>query len=218
MAGLTPAALQTIASSGTGSSHLLQALIPQATAQITTGTVPWNLHGSVRDTSRFGGGRTGTGSWLGGSVYLASSGGGGEDDRGATSARFDRMSTAEAALVSEMRSYAQGHHLGNIGWAADRPEILRLGRDEIDLLARTNFQRQSYERLKEAGFEPRDAVNIARCAERNGLDARSADERQKVHVSLAVEMRSMSVIGANGSRGSTVILMMRRRGKSSARD
>jgi hypothetical protein len=177
MAGLTPAALQTIAASGTASSHLLQALIPQATAHITANTLPWNMHGAAIDPTRFGGGRTGTGSWLTGSVYLASSGGDGEDDRRSTSARFDRMSTAEAALVSEMRSYALGHHLGNIGWAADRPEILRLGRDAIDLLARTNFQRQSFDRLKEAGFEARDAVNIARHAERHGLDANELARR-----------------------------------------
>ena len=67
-----------------------------------------------------------------------------------------------------MRDHA---HRCGVGWMANNPELLRLGPAAIELFARTNFERQSYERLREAGFEPRDAVNIARFAERNGVDA-----------------------------------------------
>lgn len=101
--------------------------------------------------------------------------GGGYADRGSdrdgagllTSARFDGFSGADAALLSAMRRYAidQGLH-----WAADRPEILRLGHEAIRLLARTGFTRESHDRLHAAGFNHQQMVHIAHYAERTGRD------------------------------------------------
>jgi hypothetical protein len=100
--------------------------------------------------------------------------GGGRADRAVdrdgatlTSARFDGLSATDAALLSRMRDVAIRHGLH---WAADRPEILRMGEDAIRLLARTGFTRQSHDRLHEAGFSHQDMVRIARYAERTGLD------------------------------------------------
>lgn len=97
-------------------------------------------------------------------------------DRGGSdgsSADYDTLSGsstdwASPAGQSRMRDHA---HRCGVGWMANNPELLRLGPAAIELFARTNFERQSYEQLRAAGFEPRDAVNIARYAEGRGLDA-----------------------------------------------
>lgn len=84
-----------------------------------------------------------------------------------TSARFDAFSAADAALLARMRDFATRHGLH---WAADRPEILRMGEEAIRLLARTGFTRESHDRLHEAGFNHHQMVAIARYAERTGQD------------------------------------------------
>ena len=171
MAGLTPDALRTIASSGTASSHLLQALIPQATAQITNGIVPWNIHGPARDTSRFGGGRAATALW-GGAAYAALGGGSDGDADGGSSGPSSSLRFDETYLRSpagrEMQAFAREQGLE---WAANRPEILRLGRDAIALFARTGFTRQSFDGLREVGFEGGQIARIVRRAEQSGQDA-----------------------------------------------
>jgi hypothetical protein len=91
-----------------------------------------------------------------------------------TSARYDGFSGADAAFLNAMRRYAMDRGLH---WAADRPEILRMGEEAIRLLARTGFTRQSHDRLHEAGFSHHDMVHMARYAERNGVDVnRLAEE------------------------------------------
>jgi hypothetical protein len=90
-----------------------------------------------------------------------------------TSARFDGLSSADAALLSRMRDVAIRHGLH---WAADRPDILRMGEEAIRVLARTGFTRQSHDRLHEGGFRHRDMVDIARFAERTGQNVNALSE------------------------------------------
>jgi hypothetical protein len=74
-------------------------------------------------------------------------------------------------LLARTRDVAIRHGLH---WAADRPEILRMGEEGIRLLARTGFTRQSHDRLHEASFSHQDMVRIAHFAERTGLDVNEA--------------------------------------------
>jgi len=67
-----------------------------------------------------------------------------------------------------MRDYA---HSCGVGWMANHPDLLRLGPGAIETLARTRFRQETYRSLREAGFEARDALGIARFAERTGQDA-----------------------------------------------
>lgn len=98
---------------------------------------------------------------------------GDEGDVSLTSARFDAFSGTDGAYLTSMRSYAieQGLH-----WAANRPEILRLGHEAIRLFARLGFSQQSHDRLHQAGFTHHQMLHIARFADRTGLDVNRVSE------------------------------------------
>ncbi len=75
----------------------------------------------------------------------------------------------------ELQAHALRHGLG---WAVDRPDILRLGKDAIELFARTNFRRESFDSLREVGFEGRQIKRLVQRAEESGQDA---NELARVH-------------------------------------
>jgi hypothetical protein len=96
-------------------------------------------------------------------------------DTGATSARFDGMSGMDAATFARMREVAIKHGLH---WAADRPDILRMGEEAIRLFARVGLSRDSFDSLREAGFDRRQMMNMARFAQRTGLDVNEVAKTQ----------------------------------------
>jgi hypothetical protein len=104
---------------------------------------------------------------------------------GDTGARFDAMYTgtdwSSEAGQRYMRDYARRC---GMGWAGDHPDLLRMGPAAIQALRDANFRRESFRRLRDAGFDRREAarlaVDISRYATRHGLDAnRMAEEVER---------------------------------------
>jgi hypothetical protein len=70
---------------------------------------------------------------------------------------------------AEMRAYAieQG-----VPWVGSVPEILRLGPAAVKAFADVQLRQESYNRLvKDAGFEAKDVVTLAKFAKEKGVDA-----------------------------------------------
>jgi hypothetical protein len=126
------------------------------------------------------------------SAYLASKGitlpgestrpgqieGGKASDSNASSARYDGMALgakgdwSSAAGQAYMRDYAMQHGLP---WAANNPDLLRLGPSAIKALADVHLSQQSYDRVtKDAAFRPQDVVTLAKFAKEKNVDANAA--------------------------------------------
>ena len=91
----------------------------------------------------------------------------GDDDHTASSFHHDETFLRSPA-GREMQAYAREHGLE---WAANRADVLRLGREAIQLFARTQFRRESFDGLQEVGFTGQQIARLARFAERTGQDA-----------------------------------------------
>jgi hypothetical protein len=61
-----------------------------------------------------------------------------------------------------------------LGWAADNREILSLGPAGIKALADVQLRQDSYERFRHGGLAPKDIVEGARWAKKNGIDYNEA--------------------------------------------
>lgn len=104
--------------------------------------------------------------------------GGRGGDRGVkeTGARFDGAGGVKdgaywgtASGLSEMRALAIN---SGVPWAANNPDLLRLGPTAIAAIAAVNLQQQSYQRLtKDAGFKAKDVVALATFAKKKNVDA-----------------------------------------------
>jgi hypothetical protein len=105
----------------------------------------------------------------GGHIHLASRG----DPSGA---RFDRIdgiagNWSTPAGMAKMRDYAI--QIG-VPWAANNPDLLRLGPSALQVLADSHLRQSVYNRMTapaEGGLTPREVVSIARWAKDNGRDA-----------------------------------------------
>jgi hypothetical protein len=183
MAGLSPQQKQAVA---LGDSRPIQTLLPQATARVTVDRTPINWHGAVRDPSRHSGdGRTwasthGRGQLSAGGDRARGGRDDGDDDGPSSSMRFGDTYLRSPA-GREMQAYAREHGLN---WAMDRPEILQMGREAIALFARTGFSRQSFDSLRETGFNRRQMMNLARLAERTGINVNEIAKTQSDSVRI----------------------------------
>jgi hypothetical protein len=97
----------------------------------------------------------------------------GAGEQASSGARYDGISSASLnATQIQTRNYAiqQG-----VLWAADNPEILKLGSAAIDILKQTQLRKDVFDGLtKEAGLSARGAVGIAKMAKDRGEDANQA--------------------------------------------
>ena len=99
----------------------------------------------------------------------------------ASSASFDSIGANgnwnTPAGMAQMRDYALQK---GVSWAANNPEILKLGPAAIDVLARTGLRKEVYTGLtKDAGLSSKGAIGIADILHKNGKDPNTAGEEVK---------------------------------------
>jgi hypothetical protein len=116
----------------------------------------------------------GKGQWLNGQWIAGATRG---DGGSGNSARFDSISGV-AGKAGDYSSPAGQAYMRNfaaqvgVPWAANNPELLRLGPAALQTLADVHLRQDIYNRLtKEAGFKAKDVVGIARLAKEKGVDA-----------------------------------------------
>jgi hypothetical protein len=95
--------------------------------------------------------------------------------------RFGDLANADLTSTPEMSSALNRADRCGMGWLRQNRDLLQLGPAGIQALVDARFRRESFNRLREAGFEGREAarmaVGISRYATRHGLDAnRIAEE------------------------------------------
>ncbi|OQW54887.1 MAG: hypothetical protein A4S14_14640 [Proteobacteria bacterium SG_bin9] len=122
---------------------------------------------------------------------------GSDDGRGAASgARYDGINGGGLNPTQiQTRNYAiqQG-----VMWAADNPEILKLGNSAIDIIKQTQLRKDVFDGLtKDAGLSAKGAVGIAKIAKDRGEDANQVG--QEVTNSLR-QMNDRGVTGAVDER------------------
>jgi hypothetical protein len=121
---------------------------------------------------------------------------GGGERAGASSARFDEMGTASGTGtywstpmgLSDMRALALSQGLG---WAANVPDLLRLGPTAIQALADVKLKQESYEHLtKKFELTPKETVQTAIEAKKRGVDLNGlAETADKIDQYLPPEQR-----------------------------
>lgn len=82
-----------------------------------------------------------------------------------------REISGPAAMARET-TIAEATRLANdlgMPWAASNRELMALGRPAVQALHDVNIQRESFNKLKAAGFSDKDAVTVAKHAKRMGL-------------------------------------------------
>lgn len=91
-----------------------------------------------------------------------------------TSARFDAVANIKGdwsspAGQSYMRDFAIQH---GVPWAANNPDILRLGPSAITAMADVQLKQETFQRMtKEGQFKAKDVVTMSKFAKKEGLDA-----------------------------------------------
>jgi hypothetical protein len=88
-----------------------------------------------------------------------------------SSARYDGLGSSSdwnsPAGQAQMRELAIK---SGLGWAANNPDLLRLGPSAIQALADVHLQKESYERFKKGGLSEKGIVGGARWSKRTGTD------------------------------------------------
>ena len=72
------------------------------------------------------------------------------------------------AEMDRMRAYAREQ---GVSWAANNPDILKLGRPAIDILAQTHLRKDVYDGLTKTGLSPKGSVGVAAMIHAKGGDA-----------------------------------------------
>jgi hypothetical protein len=85
-----------------------------------------------------------------------------------SSARFDGMGT-QGLTQTQLQARDLAMKIG-LGWAANNPDLLRLGPSAIQALADVHLRQDSYDRFRRGGLSPRGIVAGARWARRTGTD------------------------------------------------
>jgi hypothetical protein len=131
----------------------------------------------------------GKGQWINGQWVSGSSSSRG-DSGSSNGARFDKIDAdmangnwASSAGQAYMRAYAVQQGLS---WAANHPELLRLGPSAIKALADVHLKHENYERLTgKFGLTPRETVKTAKEAKKRGVDLNNATEQaDRIHQKL----------------------------------
>lgn len=92
----------------------------------------------------------------------------GRDGADGSSVRFDGLAShgfTQTQLQARDVAIKNG-----LGWAANNPDLLRLGPSAIQALADVHLQKESYERFKNGGLGDKAVVSGARWAKRTGTD------------------------------------------------
>jgi hypothetical protein len=107
-------------------------------------------------------------------------GGQGRSDSGGSSARYDTVAAGTngdwsgSAGQAYMRQFAIDK---GVGWAANNPDLLRLGPSAIQAIADVNLRPESYHKLQDnAGFSAGDVVKFAKFAKKKKIDANAASD------------------------------------------
>jgi hypothetical protein len=91
-----------------------------------------------------------------------------------TSARFDSVANVKGdwnspAGQSYMRDFAIQH---GVPWAANNPDILRLGPSAITAMADVRLRQETFQRMtKDGQFKAKDVVTMSKFAKKEGIDA-----------------------------------------------
>ncbi len=89
-------------------------------------------------------------------------------DAAASGARYDGMGP-QGFTQTQIQARDLAIKSG-LSWAANNPDLLRLGPSAIQALADVHLQKESYERFKQGGLTDKGIVHGARWAKRNGID------------------------------------------------
>lgn len=174
--GLTPTTLARIASSGLSSTDLIRTLIPQPAQTDASRPFNWSAI-TPAEIARLGALGLLEAQHVRAALGAQGADDGARSDGAGASGYSSSFHNDDAYLRSPagMAMQSVARECG-LGWAANRADVLRLGEDAIRLFARTQFRRESFDGLRQAGFEARDAVHVARFAERTGQDANRVAE------------------------------------------
>ena len=111
----------------------------------------------------------------------------GDTDNGsgetASSRRFDGIN--QGYTETQKQALDLAHKVG-LGWAANNPDLLRLGPSAIQALADVHLRQDSYERFKNGGLGVKAIVAGARYAKKHHIDYNEASKAyEDTHQSLA---------------------------------
>jgi hypothetical protein len=98
----------------------------------------------------------------------------GRDGVDASGARFDGL-VSQGFTQTQLQARDLATKLG-MGWAANNPDLLRLGPSAIQALADVHLQKESYERFKNGGLSDKTIMGGARWAKRTGTDYNEASK------------------------------------------
>jgi hypothetical protein len=100
------------------------------------------------------------------------------------------MSSYERQQTEQMgKALALAEKYG-LGWAANNPDLLRLGPSAIQALADVKLQQESYQRFQKGGLSAKTIVDGARWAKKNGVDLNEASRAYEgTHQQLTPEQQ-----------------------------
>lgn len=161
---LTPDERRSMAQGGTVPPRV-EAIISAEAAIAKLQQQPTNIHGA-------GATNDASGAMLGRSPLPMSRGG---NQFGALADRESASSTImpQGLTPIQKEAFKLANELG-LGWAANNPDLLRLGPTAIRALADVNLQKESYDRFHRGGLGARDIVEGARWSKRNNVDMNEA--------------------------------------------
>jgi hypothetical protein len=168
MSNMTPGSGQLGTSAAEGVTLLLGSLTPMQREAMKAGVNPLDPGAVLKFADAL--------QRLAASGQAAAARAGGNADGGTSGARFDSMDAAVAkgdwgspAGLRYMSNYATEHGLP---WAANNPELLKLGPAAIQAIADVHLTKHSYDRLTgEAEFKPKHVAILARYAKKKHKDA-----------------------------------------------